>query len=337
MTPTSAPTAVASVDDHLGPAEQRFFGLGFRRVGYDIGELRLTRGTGGAVRATSSVSVSYPADWSKKAAGTDLRPHFSTVDGLVVAAQLAEACLTGLVTDLRDGWLRRVRVTAGGTPQEDLERLPAEATLRRTHPLTGEPGRAVSLVDCAVGTMRVRCEVVHASPTGTVRDTHAYSGLDALLGPAPDRYFGTGFTTRRQLIRGVAVDHRALRADAVLTVAHEDGASVPTAGMEGAHQPSVSLIDAFVTALQLAQIMLYDLDGMRRQDSNTLWMRQTTLTASRPDRPTEAIPVTTRLDEPGLLHMGGGTWRTLDVVAELAGLHVRSAVAHQLPEGSVAA
>ncbi|MER5938186.1 AvrD family protein [Streptomyces sp. NPDC001928] len=337
MTPTSARTVVASVDDLLGPAEQRFFGRGFRRVGYDIGELRLTRGADAAVHAASSVGVSYPADWSKKAAGTDLRPHFSTVDGLVVAAQLAEACLTGPVTDLRDAWLRKVRMTAGTSPQEDLERLPAEATLRRTDPLAGEPGRAVSLVDCTVGSMRVRCEVVHALPTGTAQETRTYSGLDALLGPAADRYFGTGFTTRRQYIREVAVDRGALRADAALTVVHEDGAAVPTAGLEGAHQPSVSMIDAFVTALQLAQIMLYDLDGMRRQDSNTLWMRQTTLTASRPDRPTTAVPVTTRLDEPGLLRMGGGTWRTLDVVAELAGLQVRSAVAHQLPEGNVAA
>ncbi|MFG1666267.1 AvrD family protein [Streptomyces sp. Y7] len=336
MTPTSARTVVASVDDHLGPAEQRFFGRGFRRVGYDIGELRLTRGADGTVRAASSVGVSYPADWSKKAAGTDLLPHFSTVDGLVVAAQLAEACLAGLVPDLRDGWLRKVRITAGTSPQEDLARLPAEATLRRTDSLTGEPGRAVSLVDCTVGTMRMRCEVVHALPTGTVRDAGTYAGLDALLGPAADRYFGTGFTTRRQFIREVAVDHRALSADAALTVVHEDGAVVPTAGLEGAHQPSISMIDAFVTALQLAQIMLYDLDGMRRQDSNTLWMRQTTLTAARPDRPTAAA-VTTRLDEPGLLRMGGGTWRTLDVVAELAGLRVRSAVAHQLPEGNVPA
>lgn len=337
MTPTSARTVVASIDDHLGPAEQRFFGRGFRRVGYDIGELRLTRGADQTVRAASSVGVSYPADWSKKAAGTDLLPHFSTVDGLVVAAQLAEACLAGLVPDLRDGWLRKARITAGTSPQEDLARLPAEATLRRTDPLPGEPGRAVSLVDCTVGTMRIRCEVVHALPTGTVRDAGTYAGLDALLGPAADRYFGTGFTTRRQFIREVAVDQRSLSADAALTVVHEDGAVVPTAGLEGANQPSVSMIDAFVTALQLAQIMLYELDGMRRQDSNTLWMRQTTLTASRPDRPTAAVPVTTRLDEPGLLRMGGGTWRTLDVVAELAGLRVRSAVAHQLPEGKVPA
>ncbi|WP_327728386.1 AvrD family protein [Streptomyces sp. NBC_00487] len=332
MTPISARTVLSSVDDQLGPAEQRFFGRGFRRVAYDIGEVHLARSEDGAVLARSAVGVRYPADWSKKAAGTDLRPHFSTVDGIVVAAQLAEACLSGPGADLRDAWLRKVRLTAGSSPQEELTGLPAEATLRRTDPVAGHPARVVSVVDCAVGTMRVRCEVEH-SPARPVEEERTSSGLDALLGPAADRYFGVGFTTRRQYVRDVEVDHRELCADATLTLSHEDGAAVPGAGIEGAYQPSVSVIDAFVTALQLAQIMLYDLDDMRRQDSNTLWMRQTTLTASRPDRPAEGVPVRTRLADPGLLRMRDGTWRTLDVVAELAGIQVRSAVAHQLPEG----
>lgn len=332
MTPSSARTVLSSVDDQLGPAEQRFFGRGFRRVAYDIGEVHLARSADGAVLARSAVGVRYPADWSKKAAGTDLRPHFSTVDGIVVAAQLAEACLSGPGADLRDAWLRKVRLTAGSSPQEELTGLPAEATLRRTAPVAGHPARMVSTVDCAIGTMRVRCEVEH-SPARPVEEERTLSGLDALLGPAADRYFGVGFTTRRQYVRDVEVDHQELRADARLTLGHEDGAAVPGAGIEGSYQPSVSVIDAFVTALQLAQVMLYDLDGMRRQDSNTLWMRQTTLTASYPDRPAEGIPVSTRLVDPGLLRMSGGTWRTLDVVAELAGIHVRSAVAHQLPEG----
>ncbi|MFD8009707.1 AvrD family protein [Streptomyces sp. NPDC058955] len=329
------------MDDHLGPAEQRFFGRGFRRVAYDLGELRVTSGPGteGRVRAVTTVGVRYPADWSRKTDGTDLRPHFSTVDGIVVAAQLAEACLGGRGAGLRDGWLRSVRLTAGSRPQEDLDALPAEAVVRRTEPATDRSGWVVSHVDCAVGTMRIRCEVEHPAPPSVTAgspaaaDLVAAPGWEGLLGPAPDRYFGTGFTTRRQHVRGVEIDHAALGATATLTLEHEDGAPVPTAGLEGAHQPSVSVVDAFVTALQLAQVMLYDLDGMRRQDSNTLWMRQTTLTAERPDRPSAGIPVTTRIADPGLLRMGDATWRTLDVVGELGGIRVRSAVAHQLPEG----
>ncbi|MFI8418970.1 AvrD family protein [Streptomyces sp. NPDC085479] len=333
MTTSSAPPRAESVDDLLGPAGGRFFGRGFRRVAYEIGDVRLVPGPQGTATATSTVGVRYPADWSKKKAGSDLRPHFSTVDGLVIAAQLAEACLSGPGGGLRDAWLRRVRISAGTAPQEDLTGLRADAVLRGTE-AAREPGRAVSRVDCSIGTMRVRAEVEHSAAH---RPSGAYEGgLDALLGPAPARYYGTGFTLRTQHIRQVDVDPRQSRASALLDLTHDD-ATVPDAGLEGAFQPSASMIDAFVTALQLGQVMLYDLDDMRRQDSNTLWMRQTTLTASRPDRGDTALPVEVELAETELHRMRGETWRTLDIVGRLPGLRVRSAVAHQLPEGHVSA
>ncbi|WP_328718778.1 AvrD family protein [Streptomyces sp. NBC_00247] len=330
MTTSSAPPLVASIDELLGPAEGRFFGRGFRRVAYDIADVHVGPGPQGEVTARTTVGVRYPADWSKKKAGSDLRPHFSTVDGIVVAAQLAEVCLRGTGGDLRDAWLRGVRLSAGSTPQEDLAELRTQAVLRGSEPTA--PGRAVSRVDCAIGTMRVRMEVEHAMAGGPASEPDGAS-LESLLGPAPDRYFGTGFTRRTQHIEQVETDSRLLRARSVLTLSQDDSAQAPRSGLEGAHQPSVSVIDAFVTALQLAQVMLYDLDGMRRQDSNTLWMRQTTLTATRPDRGDARLPVQVALEDARLRTMGGRTWRTLDITGELPGLRVRSAVAHQLPEG----
>ncbi|MEU9167144.1 AvrD family protein [Streptomyces sp. NPDC048420] len=329
---------LASIDDRLGPAEQRFFGRGFRRVRYEPGRLHVSRGNDGAVQASSSVGVHYPADWSRKA-GTDLRPHFSTIDGLVVAAQLAEVCLAGPAAaegaGHQDAWLRAVKLSAGTSPQEDLHRIPVRATLRGTAPAEGNPARRRSTIDCTAGTMRVRCEVDHA-PVRPVVGEAVYDDFSALLGPGAQRYFGEGFTRRRQSVREVEVDHEGLRATAELDVVTEGPAPTPDRGLEGSYRPGVSMVDAFVTALQLAQVMLYDVDGIRRRDSNTLWMRQTTMTAARPDRAGHGIPVAASLENLGLLRMGGGTWRTLDVVAELAGIQVRSAVTHQLPTQDVA-
>ncbi|MEU6393045.1 AvrD family protein [Streptomyces sp. NPDC046939] len=330
MTTSPAPPLAASIDDLLGPAAGRFFGRGFRRVAYDIADVRVGPGSQDESTARTTVGVRYPADWSKKKAGSDLRPHFSTVDGLVVAAQLAEVCLSGPGGDLRDAWLRSVRLSAGSAPQEDLSDLPAVATVRGSEPVA--PGRAVSRVDCGIGSMRVRMEVEHSTAGGPPAERDSTAPLEALLGPARDRYFGTGFTRRTQRIGQVDIDRRLLRARAVLTLSQDD-TTVPRAGLEGTHQPSVSMIDAFVAALQMAQVMLYDLDGMRRQDSNTLWMRQTSLTATRPDRGDTELPVHVALEDARLRTMRGQTWRTLDITGELPGLHVRSAVAHQLPEG----
>ncbi|MER7674470.1 AvrD family protein [Kitasatospora sp. NPDC096128] len=333
MTTQAAHTLLASVDDYLGPGDRRFFGRGFRRVQYDLSRIRVARTADGVAGARALVRVRYPADWSRKAVG-DLRPHFSTVDGLVLAAQLAELCLTDRRTDdLREAWLRQVRITAGSRPQEDLDQLEAVATRRRVEAFDGAPGWSVSVIDCGIGTMRVRCELVH--PSGSPRQGQwQYASPAEALGPAADRYYDHGFTTRRQLIRDVAVDQEALRATARLGIEQEGQASPAPRGLESAYGPSVTMVDAFVTALQLAQVMLYEMDGVRRQDSDTLWMRQTVLTAAGPQRPYDGtVPVGTALTELDLLRLNGDTWRTMNVVADLAGLDVRSAVTHRLPAG----
>ncbi|MDX6262695.1 MAG: hypothetical protein QOH84_4383, partial [Kribbellaceae bacterium] len=314
-------TALPAVDDILGPAAQRFFGRGFRRVGYDVSELKA--GCADDVPwASASVDVSYPSDWSRKAVGTDLRPHFSTIDALVLGAQLAEHCLLSPGQDpatLAAGWLRKVRITAGSKPQEDLIGLKATARRKSTQPAE-EPGWTVSVFDSAIGAMRVQSEVVHPAVALTPGEWSPEELPE-------DRYYGAGFKARDQRIRDLVVRERT-KAAAVLELS-DDGPPA-SGGLEAAYQPSPSMVDAFVTALQLAQVMMYDLDGVPRQDSDTLWMRQTTMTAPEPSK-TREIPVTTELADPALLQMGGDTWRTFTVLAEVAGINVRSAVTHRLP------
>jgi hypothetical protein len=95
------------------------------------------------------------------------------------------------------------------------------------------------------------------------------------------------------------------------------------------------MVDAFATGLQLAQILLYELDGMHRRDSNTLWMRTTTLTTLSPHRTFgPRLPLRTRLADPQLLEMKDGVWRTAEIRTEFAGVAFTCGVTHALPHGS---
>ncbi|GAA0950260.1 AvrD family protein [Kribbella koreensis] len=262
------------------------------------------------------------ATGSRKAVGTDLRPHFSTIDALVLGAQLAEHCLQSPGQDpeiLAHSWLRKVRITAGSKPQEDLAGLKATARRKSVQP-ADEPGWTVSVFDSAIGAMRVQSEVVH--PAATLAE-----GEWTLEELPEGRYYGAGFKARTQHIRDLEVQDQT-KAKAILELS--DDGQPSTSGLEGAYHPAPSMVDAFVTALQLAQVMMYDLDGIPRQASDTLWMRQTTMTAPKPSK-TRDIPVTTELADPALLEMAGDTWRTFTVLADVAGINVRSAVTHRLP------
>jgi len=126
-------------------------------------------------------------------------PHLSTVDSLVLGVQLAEAYLAhalGLDAGARrSARLRRVRLQAGTTPQEDLSAVELRAELRGTEPLPQAPGRSLRLVVRLPGRRDARPLHGRARLPGGRPGTRegAFASLEDLLGPAADRLYGTGF------------------------------------------------------------------------------------------------------------------------------------------------
>jgi hypothetical protein len=319
-----------SIDDYLGPAENRFFARGYQRAEHRIRDIGVT-----STRVDARVDLSYPTDWSTKK-GVDQRPHLSTVDALVLAVQLVEVHLAtshGLTGPERaSARLRRVVLRAGGAPQEDLVDLPVSASLVKNEDLPETAARVLSVYSCAVGNLRVRTEVEH--PVGASPAAARTDSLDGVLGPGRSRYYGAGFRTRRHHIQHVQVDMDTLTARADVHFTPEPDPA--TAGIDGELHPSVTFVDAFVVNLQLAQVLMYELDSLSRANSNTLWMMQTRLDAPvtrppLPDRPDLALLSRASLTDTRLHALRGGKWRSVDIDASLAGIGLRCSFAHELP------
>jgi len=329
----------SSIDDYLGPGEERFFGRGYRRAAYQVGEI-VTRSVDDAdpgIRAT--VTVGYPRDWSRKATDVDLRPHLSTVDMLVLGVQFSEMHLThayGLDEVMRrTAWLRRVTLRAGSKPQEDLVALPGSAILRETKAVPGASNSFVSVYDCRVGEMQARCEIEHQIAERAIGEG-SYTSMEDLLGPAAHRYYGEGFKFGRQHIEDVRIDMTALRSSASVQIDATEECHAATAGIEGKYQPSLSMIDCFVTNLQLAQVLMYEMDSVERHNSNTLWMLRTVLDATQPHRPcTAPLEAHASISKKHLLPLRGGTWRNVDIIGHCGGVNLRSSFAHELPTNTV--
>jgi hypothetical protein len=318
---TAAEILASSIDDHLGPSQGRFFGHGFKRVAHSVRGVEITRG---AISATAGLA--YPADWSRKSSGS-LRPHLSSVDALVLAVQLAEAHLTHTrrldVGQRRRTWLRSFDMRGGRVPQEDLAALPVQAIQLDTR-------NSVSTYSCLIGTLGVTCQIEHDA--GRARATGGdYDNLDSLLGAAQGRYYGAGFRRRAQRIADVCVTPDGDAIAATVAVSDPDGALDD--GLGGAYGPAPSMLDGLVCLAQLAQVLAYRLDGIERGQSHTLWMRRLAQSSPAPPRPaTGPVTATLALQRSRVLAFGDGRWRTLDVAGELHGIHVRSSIAHQLPE-----
>ena len=324
---TAAEILASSIDDHLGPAQGRFFGHGFKRVAHSVRDVQVRRGA-----ITATAGLGYPDDWSRKSSGS-LRPHLSSVDALVLAVQLAEAHLTHTrrldVEQRRRIWLRSFDMRGGRVPQEDLAALPIQAMQLGTR---GD----VSTYSCLIGTLGVTCEIEHGAGRARAAAAGAptraaYDTLDSLLGAAEDRYYGAGFRHRAQRIADVRVAPDGEAIAATVAVADPDGALDD--GLGGAYGPAPSMLDGLVCLAQLAQVLAYRLDEIERGQSHTLWMRRLAQSCPAPPRRAAGpVAATLALQRSRVLAFGDGRWRTLDVAGELHGIRVRSSIAHQLPE-----
>jgi hypothetical protein len=330
--------SLASIDDYLGPAEKRFFGTGYRRSKHHIGQLLATSAEAERVGVTASVTVTYPRDWSKKTDEIDIAPHLSSIDTLILGAQLCEAHLAhayGLDDEQRRAVrMRRVKLIAGDSPQEDLSDLPAHAYLRGTQPLPEEPGAFLSVYDCRIGAMRARCEVEHAMG-GSRSEDGEFANIEDALGSAADRYYGSGYTRSGHRIHDVRADMADLSAEAAVSL---DLPSCP-AGIDGNCQPSASLVDCFVTNLQLAQVLMYEMDSVKRSESNTLWMLKTVFDATKRRHPAETgrpLALRTQITGKHLLPLRGSRWRNAEIAGEFGGISLRCSLAHELPADSAA-
>lgn len=323
----TAELRLASVDDVLGDRHGRFFGEGFKRVAYSLTGVAVVPGTdsaAGEVRATAGIHL--PDTWSRKGE-TLQRPHLSTLDGMLLAARLTGlyAAHTHRLTADAPFRVRGLRIKAGSTPDEEgLERFTVTARHRSTVASPDTAGRSVTTMDCVIGSMTLQVEAEH--PTANALDTApgSYASADELDGPWNSTAFGISHHSRSQYLEDVVADVAAGTAHARLTLV-----DAPGQDPAGPHGPTA--IDLFVCALQLGQVLLYELDGLTRAASNTLWMRTTRFTprTSAPAEPDGRFRVT--LDRTAELPTAEGTWRTARITAALGETELTCNVVHLLP------
>ncbi|SDP79291.1 avirulence D protein (AvrD) [Actinopolyspora xinjiangensis] len=311
--------SLTSVDDFLGDRQGRFFGEGFKRVTHTVNDITVTA-EGGRPRLEAVGGVRLPESWSRKGE-TDQRPHLSTIDVMVLGARLTGLHLAH-AHDVRPNdpfRIRELTIRAGNAPQEDdLGAFPVVAEHVSTEP--GGEGNTTT-VDCRVGALDIRVVAEHRGESVPSDVAGYYSSAESLPGPWNTAPYGVSHHVRSQFLNEIEIDLSEPAADGELTVI---GAPDDLSGV--GHE--TTMIDHFVAALQLGQVLLYKLDDVDRADSNTLWMRRTTF---EPVSDSGSGRFRVDLENSRLLPSKQGTWRSADVVARYGGRLMRCSVAHLLP------
>jgi hypothetical protein len=321
----------ASIDDVLGPASGRFFGLGYRLTDPRLRDL-VVRHDAGSSTLHAAADVTTGDIWSQKGDSRQL-PHLSTVDLLVIALESAQVLLASRLSPriLAASFVETITIRSGSQPVEGaLVDLPVKAV---TQP--ADDARLTSFT-VTVSVFQVELSVRSPDdPTGFANCSDSSSA--ALIGHSADRVYGDLYKARSPLVTAVEIlgPELATARAALPTAGRRQAASLR--GIEADFQPGLTLVDAFVVTLQLGQVLLYRLDAIERAASETLWMRRTTITVARTPTPHHDEEVSVALERSRVVSMGGAPWRMADVVGRFGErLAVSCTVAHRIPvAGSV--
>ncbi|MFF1829998.1 AvrD family protein [Paenarthrobacter sp. NPDC058040] len=322
------PLVLANVDDYLGPKSTRFFGSGYRQTTPALRGLSIHHTADGTTLMEARGSVRVGDHWSVKGS-TAQQPHLGTTDAIVLALEAAEALLASRYSPsiLPSVYVRQLTLTAGTTPIEDiLNNFPVTATTN------GQSDDGIMMIHVEMASMKAVLALHHPLCVASKANLRT-ENPDALVGDAAKRVYGDIYKSRETDIRDITLENTELSGSATLAIEQPFDEQHDSVGLEGAYQPGLSLMEAFVATLQLGQVLLYELDGLTRAESNTLWMRRTVITATEPPSSIEnGLPLNVKLRRSRILPLNGSNWRCAEIEGRIGSqLGITCDVAHEVP------
>jgi hypothetical protein len=322
------------ITDVLGAPERRYFAEGFRHVSHSLRNVRVGVHDDGRFGIAGTGAVSYPADWSVKEEGGELRPHLSTLDAMVFATEVAE-CYLAHARLLDAGqrsraWIRSMKISAANGPQLDLDAFDVTAVVASSAPMPLTLCGYVSVIEVKVGPLKVKLETEH-EPGGRSVECGFYAHPGELLGGGA-RYYAEGYKAYRRDVENARLCTEDEWGDALAVV--EPRTADHFEGLSTQYGHAMSYIDSLLITAQLTQALLYRIDNLDRSTTNTLWMRRIEVSLPTPYQPI-ATPfiAQVKVGRNRLLERDSMRWRTTDMTCRLLGMAGSFSITHALPTG----
>jgi hypothetical protein len=311
-----------NIEDALGPSEHRYFGDGFKRTKYEV-NVAYSPG-----HAKGEVAVLYHNNWSSKASDKVRKPHLSTLDASLISGQVGCALLRRHYPfsrlDSQQAWLRQIDVKAGNMAYEDLSAVPLTAQILSSGPTDDSLFGYLTSVEVRLGAMHVVLVI-----------DHGLSQEGGSCMPDEDHYFTEGFRQRHCELSNISFHPGESEVGADLSLKLTSVS--PGDGVMGAYPRSLLTIELLTSFAQLAQVLMYRLDNLNREQTNNLWMRNVSLHCPYPIIPRIKHQLALRCVRSTLLDRMNEQWRLTTVQARIGGhpeFTLSAKLCHSLPQGA---
>lgn len=311
----------STIDDVLGPGDKRFFSNGYKKINYFLSHCRDNDAENDSFYR-GSINIQTVGEWSVKGEKSQV-PHVSTIDMIIIALNFSERLISSLkYIDVGSLVIRDMRIKAGTRPTEgELLDFNVDCNLFESR---DSPYKEKYIL-LKTKTIFLGCSIV------TEFEGRSTYPLKNTFVPGNAVYLD-GFKNVKSILNDICVNYSDSACSANITFLNGSN-NILFKGIESTKSQYPSVIDAFVIGLQQGQLLLYRLDNIKREDTHTLWMRNTHIKISDENRMNYCLKQNSsaKISQCALLNSENGIrWRTAKLETEIPGISITCHVAHQL-------
>jgi hypothetical protein len=286
------------IDEFLGDKKTRYFGSGYINSTHEIDNFSTSSDSIEKLIFFCTGKVLLPRVWSIKGEN-EQKPHLSTIDIIELSMLTFNKFIHEIDNKITCAkkLIHKLHITAGKVPIEsDFDQIEITGDLKRF-------SRDLNILNLNISNMSI--QIYYQSDISEIKRDDYNSYIKTPLE-----------------ITDVMINVDELKATAL----------VNNKRILKEHIEPWSISCLFAAGLQLGQILLYRLDLIDRENSNTLWMKRTEIQflSSTPNIDV-SHPIFTRLENVKRYEKQDGDWRRADICSFIGNTKIICSVTHKLP------
>lgn len=294
-------------DDILGDYETRYFGAGHKRTSYKL------KGN-----YPDCIAEVYQTDsWSVKD-GYQMKPHLSTIDGIILAVMYVEKYMKeNEVVILPDSlFLYAFEIKSGVMPVGDLVNI--SLNMKKEEVLEEE-----AYFEVVVEGMAAKLKFKSAK-------RNFFNNVSYIQEMDEDaHYFSEHLKNVKHNIGDISFGENSIAC----VVSREEMKRVSYNGIGNLLANTISILEWLIIFSQMGQLLAYEIDSINRQESETLWMKNVKAEIDLSVTYNKPLFVSGGIVKSSLLNIKSKMWRIFEMAGSADNGNVRfeGKIAHVLP------
>jgi len=316
--------SINKIETILGASDKRYFSNGFRNIEFEYTNLTISKKS-----ISCKLLFNIKNTWSKKA--QIVKPHLGTVEYFAVSVFMSEILLKTIEglsdTEISSAWVTDFYIKTRPNNNLEAEHINVNAIIISSSELNHSEWDCKKIINIEIGTINVTLVTNHNRSKNA--NSSLYYNYASILDNYKRNLYTNGYKCSYHNVTDIKLNSLDQEATSKI-ILKQDYSDINFNGL-GSKYLNVNLITDHILATgQLIQVLLYEMDNIKRDESNNLWLRELTLNYPIPFTKTISSNHI-KSTESRIIAMKNENWRLTAIEVTHENIKSIFKVSHKLP------